>query len=61
MSAFAEDAAVTEEINRNAVNIDQVSNESLDAIEQINTASAGLGRLASSLSNLVGQFRLERG
>ncbi|MFI9651489.1 methyl-accepting chemotaxis protein [Guyparkeria halopsychrophila] len=57
-SAVEEQTAVTEEINRNAVNIDQVSNESLDAIEQINTASADLARLASSLSNMVGQFRL---
>lgn len=60
-SAVEEQTAVTEEINRNAVNIDQVSNESLDAIEQINTASADLARLAASLSELVGQFRLERG
>ncbi len=60
-SAVEEQTAVTEEINRNAVNIDQVSNESLDAIEQINTASADLARLASSLSGMVGQFRLERG
>ena len=60
-SAVEEQTAVTEEINRNAVNIDQVSNESLDAIEQISTASADLARLASSLSGMVGQFRLERG
>lgn len=60
-SAVEEQTAVTEEINRNAVNIDQVSNESLDAIEQINTASADLARLAASLSEMVGQFRLERG
>ncbi|WP_322521816.1 methyl-accepting chemotaxis protein [Guyparkeria halophila] len=60
-SAVEEQTAVTEEINRNAVNIDQVSHESLDAIEQINTASADLARLASSLSGMVGQFRLERG
>ncbi|MFW6021814.1 MAG: methyl-accepting chemotaxis protein, partial [Guyparkeria sp.] len=60
-SAVEEQTAVTEEINRNAVNIDQVSHESLDAIEQINTASADLARLASQLSGMVGQFRLERG
>ncbi|MFP4251965.1 MAG: methyl-accepting chemotaxis protein [Guyparkeria sp.] len=59
-SAVEEQTAVTEEINRNAVNIDQVSHESLDAIDQINTASADLARLASQLSGMVGQFRIER-
>ena len=56
-SAVEEQTAVAEEINRNAVSIKQVADESADAIGQIDTASADLARLATGLTDMVSQFR----
>ena len=59
-SAAEEQTAVAEEINRNIVNITQVSNETAVAANATTEASSNLAGLAMELQGLVGQFRLDK-
>jgi len=55
-SASEEQSAVTEEINQNMVNINQVTEESLQGANQIAKACEDLAQLAEHLKNVTGRF-----
>ncbi|MFQ5469470.1 MAG: methyl-accepting chemotaxis protein [Gammaproteobacteria bacterium] len=55
-SAAEEQSAVTEEINRNVVNISEVAEHSVEGSEHISRSSTDLSELASKLRNMVGRF-----
>ena len=57
-TASEEQSAVSEEINRNVVNIQGISEQTATGAEQTSTASAELARLGVQLQNLVGQFKI---
>jgi len=57
-SAAEEQSAVAEEINRNVVNISQVSAQSAQGSEQTALASTELARLASEMQTLVARFKI---
>ena len=57
-TASEEQSAVSEEINRNVVNIQDISEQTSAGSEQTATASAELARLGEQLQNLVGQFKV---
>ena len=57
-TASEEQSAVSEEINRNVVNIQDISEQTSSGSEQTATASAELARLGEQLQNLVGQFKV---
>jgi methyl-accepting chemotaxis protein len=56
-SAAREQSSVSEEINKNIVNISQVVEQTADGAQQTLTASHELANLANKLQNLVGQFK----
>lgn len=58
-AASTEQAAATEEVNRNMTEIARLIDLSTAGTEDSARASAELSRLAVELQNLVGQFRLE--
>lgn len=51
-------SSVSEEINRNVSNIQDISEQTASGAEQTATASADLARLGEQLSDLVGQFKV---
>ncbi len=57
-SAAEEQTAVSEEINRNVVNINEIANETAENTEQTNLTSESLAKLAIELQGLVAHFRL---
>jgi methyl-accepting chemotaxis protein len=57
-SAAEEQSLVAEEINRNVVNIVDLSQVSADSTQQVNHASEGLAKQADNLHNLVSQFKI---
>lgn len=57
-SAAEEQSSVSEEINRNVVNISQVANETASNVSQVVEQSSELGNLASSLRSEVEQFKI---
>ena len=57
-SAAEQQNCVTEEINRNVVSISDMANQTSDGSQQTASASDDLARLASSLQELVGQFKV---
>jgi len=58
-NAAAEQTSVAEEINRNIVNITEISNETADAAHQTTTTSSNLAQLAVELQTLISQFNLD--
>jgi methyl-accepting chemotaxis protein len=56
--AAEEQSSVAEEINRNIVNINDISIRTADGAGQTSVASAELARLAANLQSLVGQFKV---
>ena len=57
-SAAQEQTAVAEEINRNIVNISEVSDQTAHATQQLSQSSAELSHLAIDLQSLVNQFKV---
>lgn len=57
-TAAEEQSSVSEEINRNVINIQDISEQTASGAEQTATASAELARLGEQLQNLVGQFKV---
>lgn len=57
-SAAEEQSLVTEEMNRNIININHASEHAADGATQTTSASEELARLASGLQELIGQFRV---
>jgi methyl-accepting chemotaxis protein len=57
-SAAEEQSAVTEEINRSIVNINQVAEQSATGAGHVASASDDLARLAEQLKGLVGNFKI---
>lgn len=57
-TAAEEQSSVSEEINRNVINIQNISEQTAQGSEQTSTASAELARLGEQLQTLVGQFRV---
>ena len=57
-SAAEEQAQVAREVDRNLVNINDLSVQSATGAHQTSAASAELSRLAGDLNNLVGRFRV---
>ena len=57
-SAAEEQSAVTEEMNRNIININHVSEQTAAGAEQTTAASDELARLASELQSLIAQFKI---
>ncbi|WP_248732060.1 methyl-accepting chemotaxis protein, partial [Pseudomonas sp. MWU13-2517] len=57
-SAAEEQAQVAHEVDRNLVNIRDLSVQSATGASQTSTASSELSRLASDLNGMVGRFRL---
>jgi len=57
-SAAEEQAAVTEELNRNTSNIQALANQSADGSRQTDEASQELARLAADLQMGLGQFKV---
>lgn len=58
-TASEEQRAVTDEINRNLVNIGAVTERTADSSRELSVASDDLARLAGDMRSLVEQFRLE--
>ena len=58
IAAAEEQSAVAEEINKNVVNISQLSEKTASGAEQTMSASGELSNLASELQQLVGQFKI---
>jgi methyl-accepting chemotaxis protein len=57
-SAAEEQNSVAEEMDKNIVNISQLSHDTAGAVEQTTAASVELSKLASQLESLVSQFKL---
>ena len=57
-SAAEEQAATTEEMNKNIININQLADETAGSAEQSTAASSELSKLATDLQSLVGQFKI---
>ena len=57
-SAAEEQRAVTDEVNRNVVNISDVATQTADGAAQTAKASEELSQLAAMQQNLVGRFRV---
>ena len=58
-SASEEQAVVADEINKNVVNITQISTDTADAAHRTTATSGDLADLAMELQGLIGQFRLD--
>jgi len=59
-AAAEEQSAVSEEINRNIVNISQLSEQTAGGADQTTAASSELSRLASELQGLVELYKVSR-
>ena len=59
-SASEEQSSTAEQISRNIESISNVTNESASGVQQIARAADDLNRLTETLSNLVGQFKVEK-
>ena len=57
-TASEEQSSVSEEINRNVINIQDISEQTASGAEQIATASTELASLGEQLRLLVGQFKV---
>lgn len=57
-SAAEEQSAVTEEMNRNIININQLSEQTATGATQTTAASEELARLATNLQGLISQFKI---
>lgn len=57
-AAAEEQSAVAEEINKNVVNISQLSEKTASGAIQTTSSSSDLSRLANDLQQLVGQFKI---
>ena len=57
-SAAEEQTSVAEEMNKNIVNISQLSQDTAGAAQQTTAASGELAKLSSTLESLVSQFKL---
>ena len=57
-SASEEQSSVAEEVNRNVININQLTDENVSTFEQIVNAGNDMETLASELSHLVAQFKV---
>ena len=57
-SAAQEQTTVAEEINRNIINISQISDQTAQATQQLSQSSAELSLLATDLQSLVNQFKV---
>lgn len=57
-TAAEEQNAVAEEINRNIVNINQVTHEAAESTKQVTAASDELAQLANGLQGLITQFKV---
>ena len=57
-TASEEQSAVSEEINRNVINIQDISEKTADGSEQTASVSAELAQHGEQLHNLVGQFKV---
>ncbi len=57
-TAAEEQNAVTEDINRNVVDISSVADNMANSASQIEAASSNLAELAASLQQQVDQFRI---
>lgn len=60
-SAAEEQAAVSEEINKNITSISQISELTASGTEQTTAAASELARLATELQELISEFRVQRG
>ena len=58
-SAIEEQSIVAEEINKNVVMVDDLSQQGYDASSKIATANEQLSQLAENLSTLVSKFKLD--
>ncbi len=58
-SAAEEQSATADEMNRNIVNISQVSDQTASGSEQTTTAANELAQLANELQQLISQFKIE--
>ncbi|MFW2372859.1 MAG: methyl-accepting chemotaxis protein, partial [Gammaproteobacteria bacterium] len=56
--AAEQQSSVSEEINRNIVNISSVVSDTADGASQTSSASSELARLSMELQKLVGQFKV---
>ncbi|MFO7603183.1 MAG: methyl-accepting chemotaxis protein, partial [Gammaproteobacteria bacterium] len=59
-SAAEEQAAVSEEINKNVSSISQISEQTASGTEQTTAAADELARLAVHLQQLIAQFRIQK-
>jgi len=57
-TATEEQSAVVEEVNRNIVSINHVSEQSADGAQQVSTASVELCNLSRHLREIVGRFKV---
>lgn len=57
-TASEEQSSVSEEIQRNVINIQNISEQTFSGAEQTSSASAELARLGDRLQELVGQFKV---
>ncbi len=57
-TASEEQSCVSEEIQRNVINIQDVAEETSASVEETSKASAELARLGEKLNTLVGQFKI---
>lgn len=57
-SAAEEQSVVAEEINRNVVGINEISDHTAEGAQQTASASEGLNHLAGQLKGIVGQFKI---
>ena len=57
-SAAEEQTAVSDEINRNVINIKDAADHTLPGASEITSASESLDRLSHELSSLVKQFKV---
>lgn len=57
-TASEEQSAVSEEINRNVINIQEISEKTSDGSEQTASVSAELARHGEQLHSLIGQFKV---
>lgn len=58
-SAAEQQSVVTDEMNRNVVNINQIAEQSAVGSTQTISASEELARLASELQNMIGEFKVK--
>lgn len=58
-NAAEEQAVVAEDINRNIVNITQISDETADSAHKTTATSSNLAELAMGLQSLISQFHLD--